>query len=62
MWIAGGNLDPIVAEAALRQIEAAYETTRLLGEEPTSAYFYAQRTKALSANYRVGWGWFGLTV
>jgi hypothetical protein len=46
MLIADRNNDPVIAEAALRQIETAHETARLGGHQQGSAYFEAQLPKA----------------
>jgi hypothetical protein len=46
MLIADRNSDATGAEAALRQIETAYEVLRLAGQEPWSAYFSEQLAKA----------------
>ena len=42
MLIADRTNDAALAEAAVRQIEAAYETTRSGGQEQWSADFHAQ--------------------
>ncbi len=51
MVIAERTNDAALAEAALGQIEEAYETTRSGGQEQWSAYFHAQlpRAQAISA-------------
>jgi hypothetical protein len=38
--------DAALAEAAVRQIEMAYETTKSGGQEQSSGYFYAQLPRA----------------
>ena len=46
MLIAGRTNDPVVGEAALRQIETAHETAREGSDEQGSAHFSEQLTKA----------------
>ena len=53
MLIADRNNDAAGAEAAVRQIETAYETARSGGDEHTSADFEAQLAKARAIRDRL---------
>ena len=53
MLIADRTSDPVVGDAAVRQIETAYEMLRSGGQEQWSAYFEAQLTKARAIRDRL---------
>ena len=53
MVIADRTNDAAIAEAAVRQIEMAYETTQSGGQEQWSAYFHAQLPKAQAIRDRL---------
>ena len=51
--IADRTNDAALAEAAVRQIEAAYEATQSGGHEQLSAYFHAQLPRAQAIRDRL---------
>jgi hypothetical protein len=53
MIIADRTNDAALAEAAMRQIEAAYETTQSAGLEQSSAYFHEQLPTAQAIRDRL---------
>jgi hypothetical protein len=53
MVIAGRNSDAALAEAAMRQIETAYETMQSGGHEQFAAYYRAQLPRAQAVRDRL---------
>ncbi len=53
MVIADRTNDVVVAEAAVKHIEAAYETTQSGGQEQWAAYFHGQLPRARAIRDRL---------